>query len=146
MGSNGRLPAPPRISGDHQSALVRLRFPQFRKLRNWVWEGLLQPSPLSRNYKIRITHREYGRPLVELVDPPLATLLPNGGRAPHTFPDGSLCLHVPQDFDARTHTIAESIIPWASTWLYFFEVWLITGDWLGGGHEVKTKKDINANE
>ena len=29
--------------------------------------------------------------------------------------------------------IAETIIPWAAEWLFFFEGWLIDGHWAGGG-------------
>ena len=32
---------------------------------------------------------------------------------------------------------------WAIEWLYHYELWLITGDWLGGGTvHGATKKDI----
>jgi hypothetical protein len=26
-----------------------------------------------------------------------------------------------------------TIVPWAVLWLYFFEEWLRSGEWLGGG-------------
>jgi hypothetical protein len=29
--------------------------------------------------------------------------------------------------------MANSIVPWASEWLFFYEMWLITGEWDGGG-------------
>lgn len=29
--------------------------------------------------------------------------------------------------------IANTIIPWASGWLFFYEFWLATGQWFGGG-------------
>jgi hypothetical protein len=29
--------------------------------------------------------------------------------------------------------VADYIIPWISCWLYFYEVWLATGTWIGGG-------------
>ena len=25
------------------------------------------------------------------------------------------------------------IVPWAAEWFWFFEHWLVTGEWLGGG-------------
>ena len=28
---------------------------------------------------------------------------------------------------------AETIVPWACLWLYYYEVWHATGEWLGGG-------------
>jgi hypothetical protein len=36
--------------------------------------------------------------------------------------------------------ISEYIVPWISLWLFFYETWLITGEWLGGGHEPNTGK------
>ena len=29
--------------------------------------------------------------------------------------------------------IADTILPWTSLWLYFYELWHATGQWLGGG-------------
>jgi hypothetical protein len=29
--------------------------------------------------------------------------------------------------------LADSIVPWASEWLFFYEFWLVTGEWDGGG-------------
>jgi hypothetical protein len=31
--------------------------------------------------------------------------------------------------------IATTIIPWLSLWLYYYEVWHATGEWMGGGIE-----------
>lgn len=33
--------------------------------------------------------------------------------------------------------LADTIVVWASEWLFFYESWLLTGDWLGGGHEPR---------
>jgi hypothetical protein len=30
--------------------------------------------------------------------------------------------------------VDNTILPWISEWLFFYELWLFTGDWLGGGH------------
>ncbi|MGH8092034.1 MAG: hypothetical protein ACREIF_00990 [Chthoniobacterales bacterium] len=29
--------------------------------------------------------------------------------------------------------LADTIVPWTSRWLYFYEIWLATGEWMGGG-------------
>ena len=29
--------------------------------------------------------------------------------------------------------IAETIVPWASEWLFYYEIWKGTGEWYGGG-------------
>ena len=31
--------------------------------------------------------------------------------------------------------LSETIIPWAIEWLKYYELWRITGKWLGGGIE-----------
>lgn len=36
--------------------------------------------------------------------------------------------------------LAETIIPWASLWLFYFEDWLVTNGWKGGGEHPAIKK------
>ena len=33
--------------------------------------------------------------------------------------------------------ISDSIVPWLALWLYYYELSLALGKWLGGGHEPK---------
>lgn len=52
--------------------------------------------------------------------------------APHLYPDGRLCLYYPPD--RRWHSgylLADTILPWTASWLYFYELWLDTDEWLG---------------
>lgn len=28
--------------------------------------------------------------------------------------------------------LVETIVPWTSEWLYFYEIWLVTGEWYAG--------------
>lgn len=39
--------------------------------------------------------------------------------------------------------IANTIVPWAVEWLFFYEVWLVTGEW-GGGGEWPPRSDQTA--
>jgi hypothetical protein len=60
---------------------------------------------------------------------------------PHVYPDGSLCLFYPRQGEwDHTMLVAETTISWASLWLYNYEVWRLTGDWIGGGvhHKVSS--------
>jgi hypothetical protein len=58
---------------------------------------------------------------------------------PHVFTEGppaELCLYDPgvqagQSEWNETMLIADTIIPWASEWLYFYELWHATGVWHG---------------
>ncbi len=59
---------------------------------------------------------------------------------PHRFEGGNLCLHYNGEWDP-TMLISETIIPWASEWLLHYELWLATGEWLGGGHDPGGKQE-----
>jgi len=102
------------------------------------WTGELQPSGMSENYMVRIEYTLRRRPRIWVLSPPLRPRRP-GQRIPHTFHDGSVCLHLHQDW-APAMSIADTIIPWLTLWLYYYEVWQATGEWLGGGHEPRTRK------
>ena len=56
----------------------------------------------------------------------------------------NLCLYYPSEWNS-TMNISDTIIPWISEWLYYFEFWCITGEWYGGGKHP-TKKDIKEND
>jgi hypothetical protein len=46
----------------------------------------------------------------------------------------SLCLFNPEKREWNPEQrLGDTILPWACIWLYFYEIWLATGDWKGGG-------------
>ncbi len=58
------------------------------------------------------------------------------GKLPHVYSTEfqKLCLHYPPERCWHSKMlIAPLIIPWASEWLYFYEIWVATGKWMGGG-------------
>ena len=77
-----------------------------------------------------------------IVDPPLVK------NPPHVYrSDGNaLCLYYPAQWRwTPSERLAATIIPWAALWLYFYEAWLVTGDWLGpSSHREPTAKDTAA--
>jgi hypothetical protein len=104
-----------------------------------VWTGTIQPSPISEQYSVSIAwNGRTARPTVRVVAPKLKDRA--GEVIPHVFRDGSLCLHYRGEWNTRMN-IAETIIPWTSEWLYYYELWHATGDWLGGGHLAAAKPD-----
>lgn len=125
-----------------QAYFLTLVYPQFhlRGLRNVLRAvGCLQPTPNSDQYTIEIEYRDGRRPRVTVLKPKLR-LAPGKTKLPHVFRDDDLCLHLPGEWRPEMR-IAEYIVPWISLWLFFYETWLITGEWLGGGHEPsETKK------
>lgn len=78
-------------------------------------------------------------PLVWVIEPALR-LRSGHDRLPHAYyfaakpEEWPLCLffHPDQEW-SETDWIADTIIPWAAEWLLFYEGWLATGVWHGGG-------------
>lgn len=104
-------------------------FPGFRRTvssRRTVWTGSLQPTPESPVYTVRISFTLSGIPAVRVLTPKPSA------RAPHRYRNGDLCLYYPRD---RSWTpdqfIWRTLVPWTVTWLFFYELWLDTGKWLG---------------
>jgi hypothetical protein len=102
-----------------------------------TWIGQLQPTPASETYTVKMVYRLGRRAVVAVLDPPLEAL--EGRRLPHVFPGDELCLHHTHEWDG-TLVLADTILPWASEWLLFYEFWKATAEWLGGGHEPPIKQ------
>jgi hypothetical protein len=91
----------------------------------------LQPTPVSRRYTVRITHQPPFAPDVEVLAPRLR-LHPGATGLPHVYPGDRLCLHEPGEWRPNM-PIANTVLPWTTEWLYYYEIWLVTGEWTGGG-------------
>jgi hypothetical protein len=57
---------------------------------------------------------------------------------PHVFGGEDLCLYYEGEWTSEM-ALVETIVPWASEWLVHYELWLITGEWGGGGHQPGEK-------
>lgn len=100
-----------------------------------TWRFEACPSPLGRIYDARIEFGQSGTPEV-FVDAPDLHLLADGRRLPHVYSDNPprLCLYLPGAFEwSRKDRIDQTIVPWTGLWLFFFEEWLWSNDWKGGG-------------
>lgn len=101
-----------------------------------AWEGAIRPTALSRTYRVTIKYKKGFRPQVAVIGNDLPGL--DRHDLPHKFAvdkeNGSIkiCLHLRHEFNASM-LISDCIIPWTSEWLYFYEIWLATGEWCGGG-------------
>lgn len=125
-----------KLSVAMQAAHLKKVFPDSEILlyRNSVlkWRGFLTPSPLSETYLVEIEYHLGKRPDVRILSPPLKK---HGDQAiPHVFSQDKLCLFrfIYKEWNS-SQKIAVTIIPWASLWLFFYEIWLATGEWHGGG-------------
>lgn len=134
--------ATPR-KGPEQSAPVHRQLWRMKRLcpqfhPTWrcgevVWQGNIQPTANSCDYKIRITYRPGFPPDVEVLDPALVNRSATE-RIPHLYEGKRLCLFLPHAFEwDATMMVAETTVPWATLWLHHYEVWMATGEWLGGG-------------
>jgi hypothetical protein len=59
--------------------------------------------------------------------------LPPRRALPHVYPLNTLCLFLGNREWHESIPIADTLVPWASEWLLYYELWLATGEWLGGG-------------
>lgn len=104
-----------------------------------VWEGTVRPSPYSRQYTLCLNYRQGGIPYVWVVDPP--HYLENV-RYEHTYLGNRLCLYDPDEWTWHSSEwLADTVIPWACLWLFYYEDWLVTGKWNGGGKHPGDKEN-----
>lgn len=119
---------------NEQAFALRDRYPEAPAPRirhgRLTWQVQLQPTPLSNTYTVKINFDGIGRPCVVVTDPPLQD--PRGEGLPHVFPGDKLCLYR-DELDVRRDLLAVKMVPWISEWLYYYEIWATTGEWLGGG-------------
>lgn len=144
-----------------QDRRIRAVFPEFKLQLDAGWIGVWQGplTPIMRRYRIRVTYfrrrmfdswtlgNDYAG--VQIVDP-VVGLDPRGTgeRPPHIYSNKTdpqnpwLCLYDPRERLWRPdESIAETIIPWTCDWLFFFEGWLTTGKWEGGGRHPERRSN-----
>ena len=100
-----------------------------------TWTFNLRPTVLSRVYRLRIEYRQGGVPQVFVEDPDLVELA-NGRLLPHVYEQKPtrLCLYQPARSEWHSGLlISQTIIQWAALWLFYFEEWLTSDEWAGGG-------------
>jgi len=112
----------------------------------WVYDA--QPSVLSDVYRILVVyHKDYYSPSVYILSDDMSQL----SKAPHLYDRDKikLCLYYPkgnQEWTKRD-SLCNTIVAWTNLWLYYYEEWLYSGKWKGGGihpppkvEEVEEKK------
>ncbi|MES2457886.1 MAG: hypothetical protein V4594_20170 [Bacteroidota bacterium] len=98
-------------------------------------KAVIQPTPLSDCYTVRVSYRHNTSPIITVLNNKLKPRVPKGN-IKHTYRDGSLCLFYPKAKEwTEKDLISQTIVPWISVWLYYYEIWFVTGQWLGGGIE-----------
>jgi len=114
-----------------QALALRSVFPQVTPTirgNTLTWKGVITPTPMARDYTIRITYRLGQYPAVIVIDPPLQP--DQDGVLPHFYREGSICLHEASQWDGSMF-IADTILPWTAEWLAHYELWKRAGRWHG---------------
>lgn len=121
------------ISIARQVALLKARFKgQITADRfSLTWLGFLTPSTISEIYLVKVTYKLGKPPKVYIMSPPLDK---SKGKIPHLYPDDSLCLYFPKSNRWNSSKyLGNTILLWASEWLFHYEIWFSTSVWNGGG-------------
>jgi len=109
-----------------------------------IWNYEERPSALSREYTTQITFKKGDVPKVFIKHPNLE-LLAEGRPIPHLYRNPTrLCLYLPNSGEwVGSMRIDLTFVPWTATWLYYFEEWLASDDWKGGGkHPMPSDVEI----
>lgn len=137
------------MPANRQLMAIEKEFPDVRVLSkrrdNFELEIDLQPSFFSETYTIKIIYKSNAFVKVYVVDKVLK-IAHNRKKLPHVYnsEEQQLCLYSPSKKEWRsTQYIINTIIPWASEWLYYYELWLIDGNWYGGGHNEYPDEELN---
>ncbi len=123
---------PVALSVTQQALGLRRRFPAgLVCLRPGVvtWTGPIQPTPLSREYRVEVRYKVGRTPEVSVLDKLDAR---PGEALPHVYADGKLCLHLPHEWTPDMF-LASTTLAWTAEWLFYYEIWHATGEWHGGG-------------
>lgn len=124
----------------HTWPQLRCRFVGRGRGTRLVCRGALRPSPVTRTYEVRIEYTAGGAPHA-FVEAPHLVGRPDVPAIPHTYSSlpgaaTEACLFYPPDGDWREdRPLAATVVPWLLEWLVFYELWLSTGVWQGGGVE-----------
>lgn len=114
----------------------------------FTWRYSASPSPLSRDYDIRIEFKQGSVPEV-FVDGPDLQALARGRRIPHLYRQNPpwLCLYLPKTHEWQSWMLLDqTVVPWTAVWLFFFEEWLSSDDWKGGGVHPEGDNDRHWQE
>ena len=105
----------------------------------------LQPTSLSEWYDVKICYHQKNGLDINVINKELK-VASNRTKLPHVYShdEQRLCLFSYGSNEwSRSMSISSTIIPWISEWLYYYELWLIDGEWLGGGHDEYSSENIN---
>lgn len=114
----------------------------------FTWRYSATPTPISRVYDLRIEFRQGTRPEI-FVDGPDLHVLAGGRRIPHLYQQKppKLCLYRPKMQEWQSWMrLDQTVVPWTALWLFYFEEWLASDEWKGGGEHPGEGDDHDSGE
>jgi hypothetical protein len=144
--SNGNRTLNGLLSSE-QLKKIKADFPDVRIVRN-SWNSFqivleIQPTAISEKYNLMVIYEQNRWIQVFVIDKKLKIAV-NRSKLPHVYNSKKqqLCLFSPSKKEWNGFNyIVDTIIPWASEWLYYYELWLPEGKWYGGGHNEYPNED-----
>lgn len=100
-----------------------------------TWQFDARPTPVSRSYRLKLDYVLSRSPEILVIDPDLRALAA-GRTIPHLYDQARvrLCLYLPKTGEWHDRRLLSgTIVPWSILWLLYFEEWLASDDWKGGG-------------
>ncbi len=115
------------------------------------WVGDITPSANSLTYTVKVQYSLADGAKVYVINPNPLPLADGKTHLPHVYSHNKqrLCLYYPGVGEwNRSDLLVDTIFPWISEWLLHYELWLITGEWLGGGihHNIDNKREAKDND
>jgi hypothetical protein len=114
-----------------------------------TWVGNITPTPLSETYEIKVTYSYSDGVKIYVVNPKPLPLASSQERLPHVYSHEKqqICLYYPNGKEwNNSQYLVHTIFPWASEWLMYYELWLATGTWLGGGRHINEEEKVKEGE
>ena len=139
------------IPSTEQLKKIRTEFPKIKVLKSG-WDNFeiviqIRPTAISELYDVKIVYTENKWVKIFVINKALK-IAKNRTKLPHVYNSlkQQLCLYSPSKKEWNAHNyIIDTIVPWVSEWLYYYELWLLEGIWLGGGHNEYPNEDHSNN-
>ena len=112
------------------------------------WTGTLTPSPMGRDYRVRLVYQLGARPVVRVLQPSLRALAA-GRTIPHLYSQEreELCMYLPGRREwSPEKLLTRTVLRWSVLWLYFFEDWLGSEEWHGGGEHPRPARGVSQRQ
>lgn len=108
----------------------------------FVWQCYLQPTESSKKYLLTLKYDGkfpkaylYNQGILKSDTDSVKHVLKSEFKSENDeYVQLCLCYPLKNEWN-RSMFISETFVPWALSWLYYYEIWRVTGEWLGGGIE-----------